>query len=63
MTAVSEVIEYKSWVCLICGWVYNEGDGLPDAGIAPGTRFEDIPGDWRCPDCDVEKSEFAAVEF
>jgi rubredoxin len=60
---VSEVIEYKNWVCLICGWVYNEQDGLPDEGIAPGTRFSDIPDDWRCPECDVTKAEFAAVEF
>ncbi len=61
--AVSEVIEYKSWVCLICGWIYNEEDGLPDEGIAAGTRFADIPEDWRCPLCDVSKAEFAVVEF
>jgi rubredoxin len=61
--AVSDVIEYKSWVCLICGWIYNEEEGLPDEGIAPGTRFADIPEDWRCPLCDVSKSEFAVVEF
>ncbi|CAB3806024.1 Anaerobic nitric oxide reductase flavorubredoxin [Paraburkholderia caffeinitolerans] len=60
---VSEVIEYKSWVCLICGWVYNEEDGLPDEGIAAGTRFADIPDDWRCPLCDVGKADFVAVEF
>jgi rubredoxin len=64
--AVSEVIEgieYKSWVCLICGWIYNEEEGLPDEGIAAGTRFADIPADWRCPLCDVGKAEFAIVEF
>jgi rubredoxin len=64
--AVSEVIEgieYKSWVCLICGWIYNEEEGLPDEGIAAGTRFADIPEDWRCPLCDVGKAEFAIVEF
>jgi rubredoxin len=61
--AVSEVIEYKSWVCLICGWIYNEEEGLPDEGIAAGTRFADIPDDWRCPLCDVGKSDFTVVEF
>jgi rubredoxin len=61
--AVSEVIEYKSWVCLICGWIYNEEEGLPDEGIAAGTRFADIPEDWRCPLCDVGKAEFTVVEF
>jgi rubredoxin len=60
---VSEVIEYKSWVCLICGWVYNEQDGLPNEGIAPGTRFADIPADWRCPECDVGKEDFVVIEF
>jgi rubredoxin len=60
---VSEVIEYKSWVCLICGWIYNEEEGLPEEGIAPGTRFADIPDNWRCPLCDVGKAEFAVVEF
>jgi len=60
---VTEVIEYKSWVCLICGWIYNEEEGLPEEGIAAGTRFADIPEDWRCPLCDVSKSEFAVVEF
>jgi rubredoxin len=62
--AVSDVIvEYKSWVCLICGWIYNEEDGLPEEGIAAGTRFAEIPEDWRCPLCDVSKAEFSVVEF
>jgi rubredoxin len=60
---VSEVVEYKSWVCLICGWIYNESQGLPDEGIAPGTRFADIPADWRCPECDVGKEDFVVVDF
>jgi rubredoxin len=63
VSEVIELIEYKSWVCLICGWIYNEEDGLPEEGIAPGTRFAAIPEDWRCPLCDVGKAEFAVVEF
>jgi rubredoxin len=62
-SVVSEVIEYKSWVCLICGWIYNEEEGLPDEGIPAGTRFDDISDDWRCPLCDVGKSDFVVVEF
>jgi rubredoxin len=34
---------YKSWKCLICGFIYSEADGLPKEGIAPGTRWEDLP--------------------
>ncbi|MFJ1254994.1 rubredoxin [Cupriavidus sp. CuC1] len=55
--------EFKQWVCIICGWVYDEAAGLPEDGIAPGTRWEDIPDDWRCPLCDVGKEDFAMVEF
>lgn len=52
---------YKSYMCVICGWIYNEAEGLPDEGIAPGTRWEDISDDWVCPDCGVGKSEFEIV--
>ena len=55
--------EFKQWVCIICGWVYDEAAGLPEEGIAPGTRWEDIPADWRCPLCDVGKEDFAMVAF
>jgi rubredoxin len=60
---MSEVVEYQSWVCLICGWIYNEQEGLPDEGIPAGTRFADIPTDWRCPLCDVGKEDFVVVDF
>jgi len=55
--------DFKQWVCVICGWVYDEAAGLPEDGIAPGTRWADIPADWRCPLCDVGKEDFALVEF
>ncbi len=54
--------EFKSWVCIICGWVYDEEAGAPDEGIAPGTRWEDIPEYWVCPDCGVGKEDFEMVE-
>ena len=47
---------------VICGLIYNEADGWPDDGIAPGTRWADIPDDWMCPDCGAEKSDFQMVE-
>lgn len=55
--------DFKQWVCLICGWVYDEEAGSPEEGLAPGTRFADIPDDWRCPLCDVGKEDFAVMEF
>ncbi|RQH05326.1 rubredoxin [Paraburkholderia dinghuensis] len=54
---------FKQWVCVICGWVYDEETGAPDDGLAPGTRWADVPEDWRCPLCDVGKDDFALVEF
>ena len=46
------------WLCEACGLVYDEARGDPDSGLAPGTRFEDIPEDWTCPVCGVDKSFF-----
>jgi rubredoxin len=48
-----------SWVCEICGYLYHPAKGDPDAGIAPGTGFEDIPEDWVCPVCGADKSNFS----
>ncbi|SUA77789.1 rubredoxin [Pandoraea pnomenusa] len=53
----------RQWVCVICGWIYDEAVGYPEDGIAPGTPWEDVPQDWRCPLCDVGKEDFAMVEF
>jgi rubredoxin len=46
------------FVCTVCGFVYDEANGIPEAGIAPGTRWEELPDDWVCPLCGAEKSEF-----
>lgn len=48
----------ESYVCTICGYVYNEEDGDPDNGIAPGTKWEDVPDSWVCPICGADKSAF-----
>ncbi|PCI52884.1 MAG: rubredoxin-NAD(+) reductase [Gammaproteobacteria bacterium] len=48
----------KTWLCIICGLIYDERKGWPDDGIAPGTRWEDVPDDWLCPDCQVGKEDF-----
>ena len=48
------------YVCDLCGWEYNEAEGLPEQGIAPGTKFEDLPEDFACPLCGVGKDQFSA---
>ncbi len=48
----------KKYVCTVCGWVYDQAEGLPDEGIAPGTAFADLPDDFVCPICGVGKDQF-----
>jgi rubredoxin len=52
----------KRWMCLNCGWTYDEALGEPMGGIAPGTAWDEIPETWRCPDCGAAKGEFDMVE-
>jgi rubredoxin len=54
--------DYKLFVCVQCGFEYDEAKGWPEDGIAPGTRWDDIPDDWSCPDCGAAKSDFEMVE-
>ena len=46
------------YVCSVCGYIYDEAAGIPEAGIAPGTAWADLPEDWVCPLCGAAKSEF-----
>jgi len=52
----------KKWICIVCGFVYDEAAGMPEHGIPPGTHFEDIPADWLCPDCGATKDYFEPLE-
>lgn len=49
----------KKYVCNVCGWVYDEELGDAENGIAPGTKFEDLPEDFVCPFCGVGKEDFS----
>ena len=53
----------KTWLCIICGLIYDEEKGWPEDGIAPGTRWEEVPDDWVCPDCKVGKADFEMLEI
>jgi len=46
------------WICKLCSMIYEPAMGDPDSGIAPGTPFEAIPDDWRCPICGARKASF-----
>ena len=45
----------------VCGYVYDPEVGDPDNGVAPGTAFEDLPEDWVCPVCGMDKDAFTAI--
>ena len=53
----------KSYLCVVCGLVYEEELGWPEDGIKPGTKWENVPEDWECPDCGVRKSDFEMVQI
>ena len=53
----------KMYICIICGWVYDEKEGSPLDGIPAGTKWEDVPDDWECPDCGAGKDDFEMEQF
>ncbi len=52
---------WRTWMCVVCGFLYDEAQGWPDDGIAAGTRWESVPDSWMCPDCGVGKQDFDMV--
>lgn len=52
----------KRYMCVICGFVYDEEQGLPEEGIAPKTKWNEIPPDWVCPQCGAKKDDFEMIE-
>jgi rubredoxin len=54
--------DFKKYECVICGFIYDEAEGLPDDGFPPGTLWADIPEDWECPDCGISKLDFDLME-
>ena len=56
-------ISMKKYLCLTCGYIYDESEGWPDDGIPPGTKWEDIPSTWLCPDCGAAKDDFDMIEI
>jgi rubredoxin len=53
----------KTYQCAICGFIYDEAAGLPEDGIAPGTKWADVSQSWECPECGVAKIDFEMVEI
>lgn len=52
----------QKWVCVICGYVYDPAIGDPENDVDAGTKFEDLPDDWVCPECGAGKDQFEKSE-
>lgn len=52
----------RKFRCRFCSHVYDEQLGDPDTGIAPGTKYEDLPEDWCCPECGASKYDYDLIE-
>jgi rubredoxin len=53
----------KTFLCIVCGYVYDEAEGDPEHGLKAGTPWADVPADWTCPECGVSKVDFEMVEL
>lgn len=58
---MTDLNDYQRYICVVCGYIYDEKLGSPEEGIAPGTRWKDVPDDWFCPDCGATKEDFDMV--
>ena len=56
-------VEAEVYACVVCGFVYDDAAGDPAHGIAPGTRWGDLPDSWICPDCGAPTSDFEPQAF
>ncbi|MGA2655029.1 MAG: rubredoxin [Gammaproteobacteria bacterium] len=56
-------MQYRKYMCLLCGYIYDEELGWPEDGIVAGTLWEDVPLTWRCPDCGTTKEDFEMQEI
>jgi len=54
---------YKRYMCLLCGYIYDEAKGWPEDGIQPGTLWDDVPLAWQCPECGATKDDFEMIEI
>lgn len=59
--AVPPLVAPARYRCNACGYVYDPAVGIPEAGIRPGTPFEALPADWKCPVCGAGKDRFTAL--
>jgi len=62
MNAAKQAADDAVWQCTLCQHLYDPALGDPEHGIPPGTPFSELPDDWICPDCGMEKNFYARLE-
>jgi rubredoxin len=55
-------MDKQKYECTVCGYIYDPANGDPDNDIPPGTSFADLPEDWVCPECGVDKDNFEPLD-
>ena len=63
MSASTTETPLRKWMCVVCGYIYDEAVGVPEEDIPAGTRWEDVPEAWTCPDCGTTKADFEMIEL
>lgn len=56
--SLSKESAMQKYICNLCGYIYDPAAGDPDNGVEPGTKWEDVPDDWVCPECGAGKEDF-----
>jgi rubredoxin len=56
-------MQYRQYLCVLCGYIYDEALGDAEHDLAPGTRWESIPDDWVCPWCGATKEDFVLLDL
>jgi len=51
-----------NYKCKVCGFRYDTEVGMAEIGIKPGTPFEELPEDWKCPGCYYPKEVFEKID-
>lgn len=52
-----------AWQCGGCSYIYEPSQGCEQDHVPPGTSWDELPPDWRCPDCGASKSDFLLLSF
>ncbi|KAI9134369.1 rubredoxin [Acaryochloris sp. CCMEE 5410] len=56
-----EVVPVDRFECRSCGYIYEPDEGDKRRKIPPGTLFDQLPNDWKCPVCRTPMEQFVNI--